>query len=287
MKKHKNDCLVLRKGGGMVQIEYDKAGNFNIEKGVHNTSSDSDYEETIKLISKRYLECKKRKKVLVIPAGYSSHENIIIFNYQRKEVERFEPHGSGIQGGNDEKLNKNMKEFVDEVNENLPESEKLTYISPIDICPLGGKGFQDFEDKDLQKNQFKSEEFGGYKVSVGSDSGYCCAWSYFYLDLRMSNLKISGNDIYKKVINREAKDPNNLKKFIRGLTNDLLKDYVLTLKKVQKKLKYSDEKMSFFIIKSLTSSRNRVSTEQGGAIIRIRIELKDILKDELENALKT
>ena len=47
-----------------------------------------------------YIRCRNRGKMLVVPVLTlnNTHENILIFNFHRREIERFEPHGKLTEG---------------------------------------------------------------------------------------------------------------------------------------------------------------------------------------------
>ena len=236
MRNNKNDCVVPNKKGIQI-ITFTKGGLIkfvvNDELFLVNVSSkklNQDAIDSLERIAKTYLECKKRNKALVIPADRPGHANMLIFNYKRKEVERFEPHGAGFQGNEDTKANKGFSQLVSHLNKFLPDNEKLTYAPPMSICPIGFKSFQSHENTDKQTSQFSF--LNKNTVNIDKDSGYCCAWSWFYLDLRLKDLSGTGKDIYDKAIKKIKNDPIDLKRFIRGLTSDLYNDLIKLLKKM-------------------------------------------------------
>lgn len=79
LKKNKNDCHTETYDNTYFLTAGKKKVNINIK--VVNVIKDS------------YIRCKNRNKMLVIPLLLPGHQNLLVFNYHRDEVERFEPHG--------------------------------------------------------------------------------------------------------------------------------------------------------------------------------------------------
>jgi hypothetical protein len=181
----------------------------------------------MKHIREHYVRCKKNNKLLVVPLAIMSgkHANVLIFNPHRNEVERFEPHGSSSGHRVDnEKINLKIKEFVEEVD------STLKYISPVLLCPRGYMGYQWYESD-------AKEETGKYKNVVITDpGGFCCAWSYFYVDMRLKFPEKSGTKIIKESQDILGKDPKQLRQFIRGQYEFL----VTELNKIDKKYKFEE-----------------------------------------------
>lgn len=156
-----------------------------------------------------FKKCVENKEPFVIPINIvkGAHSNMLIFNPIRKEVERFEPHGAytGISrdGFNEVRLNLNIAKFIEEI---APEYE---YLPPNRICPVGFRGFQSY-----QSSLDESGSWGGVKITNGG--GYCCAWSYFYADMRLKFPALSGEQIMNKAYEVLGKEPQVLKDFIRG-----------------------------------------------------------------------
>tara|TARA_R110000772_G_scaffold97208_1_gene196367 strand:- start:3377 stop:5410 length:2034 start_codon:yes stop_codon:yes gene_type:complete len=279
MSKHYNDCVLMintsitqgkKKQFLMpMMISANKGGNFKV---ISDPYGGFDYKEISKKISNKYLECKKNKKALVIPLQVPGHQNMIIFNYERKEMERFEPHGDRskhLSHKVNDKINSNLEKLVKSINRNflnLNSNEKISYVPPYEICPIGFRGFQNYENDDKQTHNFSVEDFGKYEVIVNKDFGYCCAWSFFYLDLRLTDLSKSGNEIYTETSKEVSKKPIRLKNFIRGLTNTFYKKLIERLKKIQDKRKFSKLDMARFIEDKISEKRGR-SGKQSGNIL--------------------
>ena len=101
------------------------------------------------LIKQAYPKCKSVKKVLIVPLmirpannysrGVEAHENMIIFNTVRSEVERFEPHGAKtmMQYVDSDRLDRSIEKFVGELGLGL------TYIPSTQVTEPN-EGFQLF-----------------------------------------------------------------------------------------------------------------------------------------------
>ena len=277
MNNNSNDCTFHHGGHGLFTLQYtDKKNGLGVLKN----------EPILKAMAKRYLECKKNKKALCISTERPGHENMLIFNYTRDEVERFEPHGAGFKGREDKLVNDNFKILVDKLNEYIPTKDKLRYVPPHEICPIGFKSFQRHENADMQKTKYKSKEFGSYNVLVTKDSGYCCAWSWFYLDLRLKNLSLTGNEIYTRTIAKVQQNPLLLKKYIRGLINDLFTILTKILKTIQKKHGFPSKVMALYIMKMQARSKHQYTNEDARQINIIYREVKEIVQNDLLKAIK-
>lgn len=242
MKNNKNDCIMPKKRGA-GRFMYTESGvvYFGAETRLRGSetreliSSKKNTKimsEIFESIAKMYLHCKKNNKALVMPVSRPRHANMSIFNYKRKEFELFEPHGAGLGGVINEKVNASFKRITEKINVYLPDDEKLTYIPPHEICPVGFKSFQSHESQNKHLG-VRFNILGVKPVYINKDSGYCCAWSFFYLDLRLKGLSLSGREIYNITIAKVKKDPNDLKRFIRGLTNDLYLQLLVFFKKMK------------------------------------------------------
>lgn len=182
----------------------------------------------VKHIQQHYLRCKQKNKMLVIPLSVLSgrHSNVLIFNPFRNEVERFEPHGgtTGHKSFDDTAINNKLKKFVHEID------STLKYISPDILCPNGHKGYQRYEQKAMR-------ETGKYNnITISDPNGFCCAWSYFYLDIRLKFPKKSGTELVQESQSILGYNPNELRQFIRGQYTFLVKE----INAIDQKYKFED-----------------------------------------------
>lgn len=246
MNKHKNDCAFVdidSKGSKKKEVFMFKVRGAGKLYDRNNLFLVRDNEELQKRIALRYLECKKNKKMLVIVLSLQikgGHANMLVFNYARDEVERFEPHGAKGQHYSDKtnnSINKNLGIFIKGMNRHL--DKDLKFIPPSEICPMGQKSFQSYENQNMKTGKAR---FGNYEVDVKSDNGYCCAWSHLFLDIRLSEPKLSGAELTKKTLERYKptgdKDWKLLKGFVRFIFNEALEINIKALKQMEgKKIK--------------------------------------------------
>jgi hypothetical protein len=193
LKINKNDC------------SYDIKTYGNLQAGYKSMSYKKSF---VKHIREHYYRCKKNNKMLVVPFNILSgkHANVLMFNPFRNEVERFEPHGHFTlsERFDDDKINAKVEKFVEEID------STLKYISPYLLCPKDQKGYQYYE------GQAKDEKGKYNNVSIRDPGRFCCAWSYFYADMRIKFPYQSGSKLMKDSQDILGNDATELRQFIRG-----------------------------------------------------------------------
>jgi ankyrin repeat protein len=107
----------------------------------------------------------------------SGHANLLLYNKNTNELERFEPHG-GIYGKQmiDEKLTKYFSKLIPNVK----------YIAPYQYMKLG---FQMFDTNEKS-----------YNTNIGDAAGFCLAWTYWYADMRIQFPSIRRDKLIKYII---------------------------------------------------------------------------------------
>lgn len=139
------------------------------------------------LWSKKYMrlaDCRKKGlRFIVIPLKIINypktlHLNALIFDIKNNTLERFEPHGSRVYGEDDQIINTILSKLHPE----------FTYIEPTNFC-LSKK----YITKSLQKTLGSKTGIGMQAVqefeNIASKAnlGYCQAWSFWFIDLRLQN----------------------------------------------------------------------------------------------------
>lgn len=120
-----------------------------------------------------------------------SHMTIIVYDKQRLEVQRFDPNGENNNEYNEMILDERLKfEFWDNI------STSLHYIRPDDTCPV--QAYQDIHYTDKY------------------NEGYCSAWCFWYLELRLSNMDIDPYELEKRAYDILSNSKESLLEFIRG-----------------------------------------------------------------------
>ena len=177
------------------------------------------------------IRCRKRDKMLALNIKRKGHANMLIFNHKRNEVERFEPHGYTRQKAGTDKDNLGLSPAIAEINKELKkkgESYQYKYMKPKQISRSTITKRGDWEE--YEGFQYHDRGSGGAKRTIGNvviveAEGYCVAWSYFYLDLRLKFPKLTGEEIIDKTyeIVDNQKGQQKLKYMVRGMTESAYK----------------------------------------------------------------
>lgn len=151
-------------------------------------------------------------KLTMITSSTGTHANMLIFDKNTGIFERFEPYGNvpNLESAKlDEMIERNIGRYF--VNYLDKQNKKLTYLKPSDYTD--GLSFQTFSnDNDIT---FKK---------LGDPFGYCLAWSFWYLETRLSNPEMHPKDIIKlateKIIDRKSSNTKFID-FIRNYAKEL------------------------------------------------------------------
>jgi len=160
-------------------------------------------------------------KLTLIPSSFGTHANILIFDKNSGILERFEPYGR-IPYLENNKLDDLLKNrlspiFINYLNKY---NKKFKYISPTDY--VDGLSFQILSNDDQDTTK-----------KLGDPAGYCLAWTYWYLEMRLNNNNIPSAELVRKstnnIINNKSKYDNRYP-FI-----DFIRDYSTKLDKLKNK----------------------------------------------------
>ena len=228
LEKNKNDCL-FEWFHRSSNNEYRNVRTA-IEKGELITEMGLKYEggkfQTLEIngeqlvdkIVEKFVKCKENNKLLCVPLNLFSkgggHRNMLIYNQYTQKIERFEPHGNrtgmnGIKNLDKSIENKLLNPFnkILKTKYNYKKEDLFEYENPTDICPridknLFDEGFQSYEGS--YSSSIKSHN--GYNIySVNNmnfkeQGGFCCCWSYFYMDSRIKFPKIPAKELTTKLM---------------------------------------------------------------------------------------
>jgi ankyrin repeat protein len=151
----------------------------------------------------------KKKKYIIIPVAIElingGHSNYLIYNIESKEIERFEPYGSGYPKGFnyngdllDSILEKKFKEF----------DSKIKYIKPKDYLPK--IGFQFLDSVEIGKNK------------IGDPGGFCALWSLWYTDMRLTYYMYDRKKLVKYLIKYIKSNNLSFKNVIRNYSTHVV-----------------------------------------------------------------
>jgi hypothetical protein len=138
------------------------------------------------------------------------HAALMFYDFTRNQIQRFDPYGDTtiIDGQMDEIF-----------REKLAKPTHMDYCGPDCYFPVSG--FQTLSDENNYMNQ-KMGDFGGY----------CLAWSIWYVEHKMINLKVEPKDLIRKTINRFIKMDVKPMEYIRNYANHISKFRLGYLKKI-------------------------------------------------------
>jgi ankyrin repeat protein len=151
-----------------------------------------------------------QNKFVIIPLGIEmkegSHANYIIYDVEKKIIERFEPHGSTTPPG----LNYNPELLDNILYSRFKELDKnVKYLKPKDYLPKIGFQLLDiFETK---------------KKKIGDPGGFCALWVIWYVDMRLTYNELEPEKLVKKLINSIRTNNISVKNMIRNYAVNVIK----------------------------------------------------------------
>ena len=248
LKKYKNDCVLRfydRKEKRFISDTKDVS--FMLGKvALLLPTSHLTNQYVVAEITKTAIECKKRKKLLVIQMlPTDTHANIMIVNTLTNRIEYYEPHGQGRRAP---QINKKLETLAKRINFNSKGELNLTASTLENSCPrlpfeLADMkynpqnkllGLQLFETGKLYSKQRRLEKFGN---SFLSHSGFCCAWSFLQMELRLRFPLLPENEMASKFVSMlKNNKAETLRDFIFGYANQLIQ-YVYDALKTENKIK--------------------------------------------------
>ena len=125
-----------------------------------------------------------------------SHANILIYDFKKMTIERFEPYG------NMDVVDKRMNEVLEEEltwNTGLRLRQDLQNI-------LSFPGFQAISDENNLHN-----------IKAGDYGGFCLAWCFWYLEIKLKNSNIDPRTLNIKLHNKLNKLNIKYSEYIRKL----------------------------------------------------------------------
>lgn len=154
---------------------------------------------------------------LLIITDVSNHANIIIYDINKKIIERFDPYGNILIYDNDT-LNDFLKNLFEK---NLD----VKYLSPKDTA--GNISFQIYSNEQNITNQ-------------NDPPGFCLAWTIWYIETRIKN-EIEPKELIKKTIKQINKNEEKFKDYIRNYSEYInkKKNKILEENGIPKKYWYS------------------------------------------------
>ena len=216
------------------------------------------YHKNLGLYLKKLLNSNKCRfillKLTIITSGNSTHANIIIFDKTRGILERFEPYGKLPYLESDELDEMIEKEIGKYFSDYLKKKKKkLEYFSRT-------KSMNDVSFQTISKD----EELPVRKY--GDPVGYCLAWTFWYLEMRIKNPDIHPRKLIKKsveLINKKGKSIYSFIDFIRNYASklDSLKNNLLLDSGIEKYYLYNmvlNQNNQNKLLKNMTAKFNKI-----------------------------
>jgi len=194
---------------------------FNIIKNIHDNNN------------KRFILI----KISFVPSDKYTHANIILIDLKDYTVRRFEPFG--INNVNDEYvldelLEKNISKIL---------NKKIKYYIPSDYL-------------DNVRFQLVSNDQSLYLRKTGDPGGYCLAWCFWYIELKINNPDLEEKELINKASKRiehyYRKTENPYLYFIRDYSRKLSNEK----DKIFKKIKIN--RMNYYDVSYKTSNLNKI-----------------------------
>ena len=169
---------------------------------------------------------KSNKKYLIIPIGIEltngNHANILFYDKDKYELERFEPYGNNFPPG----YNYNPKNLDLQINNlfsSLINNDKFKYYTPTDYEIKIGLQFIDATEYQLYKN-----------INITDPGGFCAAWCLWYVDMKLNNLSIPRESLIPKLINQIRSNKSSFRTTIRNYTKNItdIRDKILSKSKL-------------------------------------------------------
>jgi hypothetical protein len=141
---------------------------------------------------------------LLIRNSKRSHINSMLFDMEEKTMERFESFGKSDMGISVEQINS----MNDEIN-SYCSLHGCKYVPTSNSCP----NFQGIQQKEQEWTKIKYKNI----------SGYCIAWSTWYIDLRFSNPSYNKDKILNIMNDTFKKNPGKITKYISAYADNIIK----------------------------------------------------------------
>lgn len=184
----------------------------------------ANYMSKNKMYLRRAIKSTKRFVIMRLSLVYdtSSHANIIMYDTKNNELLRFEPYGETELATDSYNLdNTIMNMFKKCLDEN--KKSTLKYYKPSDF---------------LSETKFQTASLGDNfdNKKLGDPLGYCLAWCYWFVELKLNNPDINNKILVdtalQDIISKDKTNKNPLLSHIRSYANNLTNEKIKIFNKM-------------------------------------------------------
>ena len=212
LEKHKKACSIIT----TKKSTNSEICNFHKDKGIIINSTTCDYIdfEIYWLYSSKLIISSSFNDIInkcILSGKYefiiislsiigreANHSNYLIYDINKKEVERYDPHGKTTIGMNYNHIL--LDELLTNTFKNL--DKNIVYYSPTSYLPKLGLQLLDGYEK--------------YNLKIGDAAGWCGAWVIYWTDMRMTYSHIPRDKLAKILIDSIKKSNFSYKSTVRN-----------------------------------------------------------------------
>lgn len=176
-----------------------------------------------------------------------NHANILLYDKVENTIERFDPYGNIPYGNPDE-----MDDFLEEKLKSII-NDKLVYLRPSDY--MDKVSFQIISNEDDKKNK-----------KFGDPMGFCLAWIYWYVEMRIMNENVKPKILVSKLIKKINDSKYTFMEYIRNYADVLDKEKNMLLRRggINEKNFYNDT----YTVEDINKIINQMVKEFDGIIYK-------------------
>jgi hypothetical protein len=138
----------------------------------------------------------------IIVTENMGHANVLIYDKKENTIERFEPYGV-IPYNESDIMDDHFSTYFKKII-----NKDIKYLKPSDF--MNRVSFQIIADENNDLNK-----------KIGDPDGYCLAWVYWYIEMRVINQNIKPHILIEKLISKINQSSVTFMEYIRNYANHL------------------------------------------------------------------
>jgi hypothetical protein len=141
------------------------------------------------------------------------HANMIVINYYKRHIERFEPHGPNLYFSHKEyseeiKQGRLLSTHIDDLLQKWCDENDYTYFGPSALCPTFGFQNEQFVENENNNNAFYDDT--------------CAIWSIWYLQTRLKHLDMDAPQVTRAYFDEIKNNKELFSKVILNYETEIL-----------------------------------------------------------------